>query len=208
MLTLSSYLKNARIKKKISREKLGEITKIKTEFIDYIESSMWDKLPEKPVVTGFVKSIASTLGVNTNQAVALLRRDFPDRKLKINPSPELPDRFSWSPKLTFLAGIITVIIIVLGYLIFQYINFISPPKLVIADPEENQVIKERIVSVAGVTDSNATLIINNQPVVVNTDGSFKTEIEISKDTGEIEIKAKSRAGKETIVKRRILVEIK
>ena len=75
MKTIGESIKSARTRKKISRAKLEEETKIKKEFIEAIESEEWSNLPEYPVVRGFVRSIAQTLKVDTRKMLALLRRD-------------------------------------------------------------------------------------------------------------------------------------
>jgi cytoskeletal protein RodZ len=57
MNSIGKILKNARIKKKLSLSSLSDKTKIKRDFLDAIEKEEWEKLPEFPVVLGFVKSI-------------------------------------------------------------------------------------------------------------------------------------------------------
>jgi cytoskeletal protein RodZ len=205
--TIGEALKAARTKKRFSLAKLEKATKIKKEFIEAIEKESWEKLPEYPVVVGFVKNIAKTLKFNQRQATALLRRDYPPKSLRINPKPDVSDKFSWSPRLTFLAGVIAVSIIVFAYLGFQYVSFISPPELQIESPRNEQIVHEEILSVTGTTDPEATVKVNNQPVLVDEDGSFVAEIEIFEGTVEVEIVAKSRSGKETVVRRKIIPEL-
>ncbi len=207
MKTIGKFLKDARVKKKYSRARVAEITKIKTPFIEAIEKEDWKNLPEFPVILGFVKSIAGVLKLDKRQATALLRRDYPPRVLPVNPKPDVSSRFSWSPKLTFLVGLALVLVVIFGYLAVQYFHFISPPKLSVESPKEGEVIRQRSVSVFGRVDSEATLKINNQPVLVEEDGSFRAEIEIFEETEEIVVKAISRSGKETIVRRKIRPEL-
>ncbi len=207
MKTVGEYLKQARVKKRFSQEKIAEETKIKEEFISSIEREDWEALPEFPVVVGFVKGIVKVLKINERQAVALLRRDYPPKVLPVNPKPDVSRTFTWTPRLTFVAGIVVIALIVLGYLGFQYSSFINPPKLVIYRPHEEEVIKERKLMVIGETDPDATLKVNNQPVLIEEDGRFEVEIEIFEGTEEIIIKSVSRSGKETIVQRKIKPEL-
>lgn len=207
MKTVGEYLKQARVKKRFSQEKIAEETKIKEEFISSIEREDWEALPEFPVVVGFVKGIVKVLNINERQAVALLRRDYPPKVLPVNPKPDVSRTFTWTPRLTFVAGIVVIALIVLGYLGFQYSSFINPPKLAIYRPHEEEVIKERKLMVIGETDPDATLKVNNQPVLIEEDGRFEVEIEIFEGTEEIIIKSVSRSGKETIVQRKIKPEL-
>lgn len=207
MKTIGESIKSARTRKKISRAKLEEETKIKKEFIEAIESEEWSNLPEYPVVRGFVRSIAQTLKVDTRKMLALLRRDYPPKKLRVNPKPDVSDKFKWSPKLTFIAGVVFVFVLVFGYVGFQYYKFTSPPSLEVYKPIEGEIVKGRRLVVTGQTNPQVVLKVNNQPVLVSEDGDFKTEIEIFEGTEEVIIKAISRSGKETVVQRKIVTKL-
>lgn len=211
MKPIGKIIKEERKKKNISLDELSQKTKIKKDFIKAIEKENWKLLPEFPVVLGFVKNISDTLGIGSERAAALLKRDFPPKEKdieRINPKPDVAKEFIWSPKLTFILGIILVTLALFCYLIFQYIKFVSPPKLTIQEPSESQVVTQEDVTVKGSTDLEATITVNNQPVIVDENGNFETEIEVAENTKEVRITARSRAGKETIIKRNIDVKLK
>lgn len=208
MKTIGKTLKLARQKKKLTLSDLEKITKIKSSFIESIEKENWKGLPEYPVVVGFVKSLARSLKINQKKAVALLRRDYPPQSLNLNPKPDVSDKFVWSPRLTFILGTTVTFLVIVSYLVFQYINFISPPKLDVFVPSEGQVFSESEVRVEGVTDSQATITVNNQPALVDEEGKFEVEIDINQTSSTIEVVAKSRAGKETVVRRSIVPELR
>ncbi len=207
MKTIGKVLQEQRVKKKFSRDKLESKTKIKKEFIVSIEKEEWEKLPDYPVVSGFVKSIAGTLNFNQKQAMALLRRDYPPKALPINPKPDVGKRLSWSPRTTFVTGIILITIIFIGYLGFQYIGFISPPTLTLTKPQDGQTITQPLLIVEGTSNPQAVVTVNNQPVIVEEDGKFITEVESFEGIKVIEVKAVSRSGKETVLTRRIVPEL-
>ncbi len=208
MKTIGDYLKEARIKKGLSVTEIGEITKIKKSFIEAIEKNKWTSLPDFAAVVGFVKSIAQTLELDEKQAVAFLKRDYPPKKTASFPKLEIREKFTWNPRLTFLLGISLVSILVLGYMIFQYKKFSSPPFLQIESPKEGEVIQQTPVTVRGKVDANATLWINNQPGLVEENGDFSVDIEVGSDTKEIVVVARSRSGKETVIRRTIKPELK
>jgi len=205
MKTIGQVLENARKEKKISLQELEETTKIKESFIESIEKEKWDDLPPFPTVLGFVKSISSALGIDEKMAVAVFKRDYPPKKLSINPKPDLSEKPSWNPKLAFILGISFVIILILGYLGFQYKRFVSPPTLSVQSPVEGQVVNMGSVLVFGSTDTDAKITVNNQPVLVGDDGKFTVNIEVSAETKEITVTAQSRSGKVTTVSRKIEV---
>jgi len=207
MNTIGSLLKLARVKKRFSLARLESETKIKKDFIKAVEQEDWQVLPDYPVVVGFVKNIANYLGLKETSAVALLRRDYPPQKLSINPKPDVSKQFVWSPKLTFFVGVGIVIAVILGYLGFQYAGFISPPPLNLSQPQEGQVVGSTSLTVSGKTNPEATVKANNQPILVNEDGTFTAEVEIFKGTSEIVVSATSRSGKQTTLRRNIKPEL-
>jgi len=207
MKTAGNLIRETRLKLNLSRSELGNLTRIKTNFIKAIEESDWNSLPELPVVIGFVKSISHFLDIDDNLAVALLKREYKPSKdfVKIK-EPKFKRKLIWGPRLTFLAGILIVIFVVIGYLGLQYKKFNSPPSLVLNTPQEGQVINNDKIKVSGSTDPDATVEINNQPVIVEENGNFEEDINVSAQTTQIKVVARSRSGKTTSISRTIKVE--
>jgi len=203
MNTIGKFLKDSRVAKRYSLKKLESGTKIKKEFIENIESEKWQGLPDFTIVAGFVKNIASYLKVDKRTAFALLKRDYPPQTLLINPKPEINNRFTWTPKLTFLAGVLIVLLAIIGYLGFQYMKFTTPPPLEVLEPKEGEIVDANEVDVSGKTDPDAVVRVNNQLVLITQDGKFTAKIEIFEGTTNIVIKALSRSGKETTITRTI-----
>jgi cytoskeletal protein RodZ len=206
MRTIGNVLRNARVEKKVSLDKLERRTKIKRAFLQAIENEDWNNLPDYSVVVGFVKSIASSLSLEENKISAILRRDYPPKTVSVNPKPDVSKKFVWSPRLTFLLGVIVVIVFIASYLSYQYLRFVSPPSLDVRLPVESQQVTQDTVKVEGVTDTDSTITVNNQPAIVDEDGNFSVDLAVSKDTTKITIIAKSRSGKETAVVRKVKVE--
>lgn len=105
MITIGKFLHAERVLRKISLEAVERKTKIKSEFVEALEDENWSKLPEFPVVLGFVKNIAKTYDIDVNKAVALLRRDYPPKIVSVDPKPPALKRFVWGPKTTLIAVI-------------------------------------------------------------------------------------------------------
>lgn len=208
MKTVGKFLKEARLKKKYSLAFLEGKTKIKKEFIAAIEDEDWRALPEFPVISGFVKSLASYLKLETKFIGALLKRDYPPKALAISPKPDVTETMFWTPKHTFFVGIAVILVLVVGYLGLEYYQFLSPPHLEILEPKEGAVVKTREVIVSGKTDPDAVLVISNQPVLLEEDGKFVAKIEIFEKTESIVVSAKARSGKETVITRKIRPELK
>lgn len=197
MNTIGKILKDARESKNITLIDLENTTKIKKDFISKIEKEDWNNLPEFPVVSGFVKNIANSLDLSVDNVNATLRRDYPPKKLRINPKPDINNKFTWSPKLTFAIGVSVLVLVVLGYLGLQYKKFITPPELTVNSPKQNEIITQNKIKVSGKTTTDVSLTVNNQPITLDQDGAFITIIEITKETKNLVFKATSRSGKVT-----------
>ncbi len=206
MRTIGEILKSARVTKKISLSDMESKTKIKKDFIKALEEEDWKSLPPFPTILGFVKSIASVLNQDEVKTIAVLKRDYTPVKETQMPKPDVQNKFSWSPKFTFILGAAVVLIAVLGYLIFQYVRFLSPPYLKVESPTNGELVEGIYVVVSGTTDVDSKIVVNSQPVLVDENGKFIIGLEIAPGTKEIEVKASGRSGKETIIKRQINVK--
>lgn len=199
-------MKEERIKKKLTLKQLASETKIKKGFLSSIEKGIWDDLPEYPTTLGFVKTIAKSLSLPEDNAVALLRRDYPIGKNEslLHPKPDIKLKLSLSPKIAAAFFSTILILGLIAYLTYQYILYVSPPKLFINIPLEDQEIVVGDVEISGRTEPDVTLSVNKQRILVNEDGEFLGKIEISENTKDIVFVARSRYGKETVVVRRIV----
>ena len=209
MRTVGLYLKEARLKKKLSLKQMEKETKIKKDFINSIEKGEWSSLPEYFVTLGFVKTLAKYLNVSEENATAIFRRDYPTdaRNLFVNPKPDLKVRSFMNPKVFMVVASVFIGILFLGYLAYQYYLYISPPKLVVFSPTENQEVYENELSVIGKTQDDATLKVNNQQVLVTESGDFVDKIEVDENTKQVVFIARSRYGKETVVIRKIVPKL-
>lgn len=203
MKKISQILRDARIEKKYSLQEVEEITKIKHSFIKAIEKGDWRSLPPFPTVLGFVKSLSAVLDINEKTAVAVLKRDYPPGESNINPKPDISSKKIWSPRFAFILGTGLIVISVLGYLGFQYKKFTSPPKVEVLSPIDGQIVSGSSVLVFGSTDADVKITVDNQPVLVDKDGKFSVNINISSSTDKIIIKGVSRSGKDTSIERKI-----
>lgn len=205
MKTAGQLIRETRLKKNLSRNELGEMTHIRTSFITAIEESKWNSLPDLSIVTGFVKSISHFLDIDDNLSIALLKREYKLPQLVKEKSQKYGKTFVWGPRLTFLLSIVIIIAIVVGYLGLQYKKFNSPPKLTVDQPVAGQKVQEGVLTVIGSTDQDATVEINNQPIVIESNGNFVAQIQVNENTTQIKVVAKSRSGKETVLSRTISV---
>ncbi|HVZ58557.1 MAG TPA: helix-turn-helix domain-containing protein [Patescibacteria group bacterium] len=210
MIRIGQKLKETRLAKGLSLEDVARATRIKTTFLTAIEKGEYHKLPSSSYALGFVQNYAEFLGLPKRETLALFRRDFDEEKTyKVLPSgfvqDERLDRKRFKIQQAFLI-VIVVLILLGGFLIYQYrAAFMSPPLTVIS-PKENSIISATDVLISGRTDPNATLTINGEPVAVNDDGSFSKTITLFPGKTAIAVRAINTFGKEAQVTRDIDVK--
>lgn len=210
MKRVGDLIRQTRRLRGLSYKDVEELTHIRASFVEAIENSQWNKLPEENIVLGFIKSITHFLDIDERHAVALFRREYPaskvkTEKLKVKNDSILNRRFILGPRVTFLTLVSLIVLVVIVYLGFQYGRFNAPPMLVLDSPVDAQTVISSNLEVSGKTDSDATVIVNNQSAITDTDGNFKTIIEVTEETKEVIVEVKNRAGKTTTISRTITV---
>lgn len=196
MRSAGTILKEAREAKKKTLSQVARKTRIKEKFLSALEDSDWGKLPNFTVAQGFARVYAQNVEANPSLVAALLRRDFPQsqgvsytREIALYPSS------LWTPKTTIFATILLSLAFLGFYLGRQYFQFSAPPPLSVSVSES-----ESAVGVTGKTSPSATVDVNGRPVLVESDGSFRTEVE-RQDliNSAVLVQATSRTGKKSTV---------
>ncbi len=199
MRKISEMLQDARIEKNLSIADVVKAIRVKKEFLIAIENGYYHELPSESYALGFVKNYASFVGIDKVKAAALFRREYEGQQTKLIPTFKSQDKkirrkLFFSPRsLLIFIGILLVI----GYILYQYSSFLFGPKLQVAKPTDNQVVNENIVEVEGTTDPYASILVNNDEVYVKLDGTFKKTLYLFEGNRQITVVAKSRNGKET-----------
>lgn len=199
MRMISEILTDARLEKGFTIENVVKATKIKKEFLIAIEDGRYFDLPSESYALGFIKNYASHVGVDRNKAAALFRREYEGVQGKVLPTFKSKDRKL--AKKIFITPrnliISLVVIVIFGYIAFQYGSFFLGPKLEVLTPKENTIVRNNIVEVTGKTDPYATVLINNEESYVQLDGTFKKTLYLFEGQRQITIDSKNRNGKNT-----------
>lgn len=209
MIRVGQRLKEVRLSKNLTLEQVSQATKIKTAFLDAIEKGEYQKLPSSAYAQGFIRNYAQYLELPKREVLAFFRREFDEAEFyKV-----LPDGFSQKESFpTFriklhqsvAIGVISLILLC-GYLVYQYrFAFINPP-LEVYTPQDDIQITSRSIVVSGKTDPNATVYVNNEPAFLSENGEFKKQIDLFPGKSLIQIKAVNRFGKETKSERKVFI---
>lgn len=204
MIKAGIKLKEKRLEKGLSLEDVSKNTKIKQEFLEFIENGAYEKLPSVSYAQGFVRNYAKFLNLNEKEIMAIFRREFEGEKLyRVLPKGfEQEDEFPIS-RLKIRRSALFIILsflIFLGYIFFQYRYAIINPPLTITSPKNLSVTSSSQIKVIGKTDSNATVYVNLDAVSVDESGNFQKVIFVFPGKTTITIKAVNKFLKETTKK--------
>ena len=209
MIRAGQKLKEQRLTKGLTIDQVSKETKIKASYISAIEKGEYQKLPASTYIIGFVRNYAKYLGLNEQEILALFRREFDEEKtFKILPEGLVKEDFPLHRlRVADTAKIIILLVIILlGYILFQYRHAIISPPLEVLAPTEGAVISSRTITVSGKTDPNATVFVNNDNVSLDSDGNFKKSINVFSGKIIVRVKAINYFGKEKIIERHIEVK--
>jgi len=207
--TLMEILKSSRRKKGLTLEEAEAETKVRVKYLEALEEGRFDILPSNVYALGFLAKYAEFLEIDKEP---LLDQFKAERGQSEDISKLVPERrikesfFSITPRLIIVLIIILILAGIIGYIIYSVRSFTSPPNLQISSPSSEQVIKEDKVEIVGKTDEGATLMINNQTVLIDDRGNFHQQVKLNPGLNTFEVKATNRLKKETVKQVKILAE--
>jgi cytoskeletal protein RodZ len=207
--TVGELLKLEREKRRISRSQLAQEIRVKENFIHALEENRFEDLPAAVFVKGYIKAYARILNFDPDPMLALLRRDFKESaKGKLVPQEFLKPVFkssSLSSVRFVLFGGVGIFLVLFTYIAIRWYSFISPPKVTIIAPTENEVVSPQ-VTVEGLTEPETQVLVNSQIVPVRADGSFESNITLPNEgMSTITIEAIDRQEKKNIEQRTVFV---
>lgn len=208
MIKVGQKLYEERMRQGLSLEEVSKATKIRMSFLLALEKGDYNVLPSRAYIQGFVKNYASYLGIPQKEIMPLFRREFNERDY----NPVLPEGFARKEHINIRrvrlgAGIFSALVllgIIIVYIVFQYrYAFINPP-LSIDSPTEGGAYTTSVI-VAGNTDPNASLYVQDTLVPVDKNGDFKKTISAFPGAETVIIKSQNRFGRQTEIQRHIVV---
>ena len=210
MRTVGQLLKETREAKLITLDEVEKATKIRQELLEALEEDDYSKLPPATFVQGFIKNYAKFLKVDSEKFLAIFRREFQESAdslvMEAFSAPQKGRRLKITPSQLITSSVVLVVMAFFTYLWIQYHGLVGAPRLVVNTPQDQSVIDNPLVTVAGMVDPEATLTINNQPIGLSDKGEFKAEIKLTGATGKITIVATSKFGQKTVVDKTVYLK--
>lgn len=206
-LTLGEKIRKLRNDKRISLNEVSRVTRIQIGYLESLENGEYDKLPADVYVKGFLRSYAEFLGVDDQVFIKLYEKERGiKRNLKKSKDPEKKKKiepinissFVFTPKKITITLSVILVFFGLVYLYREIGSFSEAPRLSIISPETNSEIDGNSIFVEGITEKDARLFINDQPILVNDDGKFRENITMQPGVNVINVKSVNKFDKEAV----------
>ena len=211
--TIGYRLIKTRQSKNLKLERIAKELNIKEKYLKALEEEKYSDLPSGLYGKTYLKKYAYYLGLDHKK----LEKIFEENNKYKNAYQNKKEKF-FSQQVVQKQNLlifpkiiknIIIAIVALGCLLYlgYYIkNVISPPFLIIIQPEENITIDRNFVNVIGQTDQHADITINGEMVATDINGSFSKKINLKKGINNIVIVAKKKYSKTNTVEKQILAE--
>jgi cytoskeletal protein RodZ len=210
MKTIGQILQEKRIAQKITLEQVSTQTKIRQDILMALEQDDFQKLSSPAAIKGFLKTYAEFLGFSPQQTLAIFRRDFDKKeKKKVIPqgmlNPIDKGGFNWTPKTTLFLVVAIFVLGLAGWLIYQYLSLTRPPFLKIIQPNDKQTFTQETIEVFGQADSDALVTINQETVLLTSQGEFHHQLNLFPGENNLVVEATSKLGKKTKMERTVFL---
>lgn len=199
MFRTADLLKKTRLEKGLKLEDISKKLKIPLKHLLAIEEEDTKSFPQEPYCSLIVKDYAQLIGLDGQEIIRLFHRDFAVKK---KPKSKNKKFFNVTPQLTFTLLTIICLCIFGSYLILEYVKFNRPPQITVNWPSSTDT-NQSVLQIWGTTDSESTVRINQDLVIVDVSGEFNKKIDLSPGENKISIESKSPAGKSTLVEKTI-----
>lgn len=209
--TIGEILVEKRHGHRLPIDELARRSKIKVKYLLALEENRFEELPAASFVKGYIRAYGRIFNFDVKSLIAMLRRDYKESpKGKLVPRefirPILKKRQLWTPIRMVAASLVGVFVVLLAYVGLQWYNLNKPPSLEVISPTEDEFVSSQVV-IEGKTTPEAVVVVNAQPVALQPDGSFSTQIYFPREgIATVTVEATDRRGKTSAVQRTVYVK--
>lgn len=208
--TLGEKLRTLRRGQAVSLDMMERDTHIQRRYLEALERGRYEALPEPMYARNFIRAYARVLGADETYLLELYE-DECGRCDLVGPMQTPRQKVKgarlaiWNRYVKF-GLIVFAVIVIIGYFGHQVSEVLAPPEIVLLTPEDRSLTHEAVVTVSGIVDGEATVYVNNQPVVVNADASFSVDVDLQEGLNVILVEAERRYSRTARVERYIVFD--
>ncbi|MCU0678828.1 MAG: helix-turn-helix domain-containing protein [Planctomycetes bacterium] len=204
-------LKRVREEKKLSREEIAAKLQISPRYLWALEEGRFKDLPEGIYGKKFLLEYARHLGINGTEWLSVLPHSRPSERNEKQPELFSVQKhharyFFTLPKIAKNALIVCAILACLGYLSLCFMRVTSPPVLNVDSPADSLIVSGNSLDISGQAEPEAKITINGEPVLADTAGSFRKNINLKTGLNTIVITAQKPYSRKNTIARQVMVK--
>jgi cytoskeletal protein RodZ len=209
--TVSEQLRSARQAKNLKLKEVSKKLNIGEKYLTALEKGEYEKLPHGVYGKNFLREYAVFLGLDYKKLALDFEAEInilePKRQKEIFSKQVIKKRYLLAmPKIIRNILISLIILICFIYLGYRINKIISPPLLIIDNPELNLITDQTSILVSGKTETEANLIINGETALSDKSGNFSKLISLKNGLNIITITANKKYGRNNTIIRQVLVK--
>ena len=205
-LKLSELLSKRRKELDLSLEDIERNTHIRRKYLKLLENGDYANLSNDVYSRGYVKNYADYLGFDTKEILKLYSKE----RFEYDSSLGLKNKsrnsrglkpidsqtYTITPKTILFALTSIFVLIMVGYVSWQFSQLSSPPVIRLANQEKSSTDNSYVI-ISGEADSGSDVFINDSPILSAPDGSFSDRVMLVNGSNQIKISARNKFGKES-----------
>ena len=210
-MTLGASLKSLRKRQGISLDMVALQTRIQRKYLEALEADRHQHLPDPIYTRHLLGLFVEALHGNVDYYLSPYMEECgscPSVHTAMRlPMQRIRTRLlrEWR-SMALRAGIAAAAILVVGYMGTQLYRMAEPPALLVDAPFEDMQTTGTSVEVAGQTEQEVQISVNGKTVPTDLTGRFSTRLTLSRGLNIIEIEAKKKYGRPTVVRRSVFLE--
>lgn len=208
--SIGEVLRAARESRGETPEDVERLTHVGKKFVLALENSNFGALPEPVYTKKFVKVLAKHFGLDPDAATESLLResavvvDIPAGSRPVN---FVEGRGLVAAPLLFKSIALGLVFLgIIGYFAYSVHSILKPPTVTLYSPHDDQVFPNNRVVIEGLTEPEVNLSVNGEPILIETDGSFKDVLYLPPGVSSLRIAAKKRHSNEREILLKVVVE--
>lgn len=179
---LPEIIFSERQKAKLAIEELSIKTGIALKYLEALEKGYYHLLPGEVYARQFIKKLAEVFHLNEKRLIGLWHKEksvqlplLPNSKQKSSALTNI-----WlTPVLIKKSALALILLALFGYLAWEIKNIFTPPELIILSPFSQTITLENSVEIKGQTEPESRLLINQQPILLETNGYFSQIVDLT-----------------------------
>lgn len=203
-----------------SREALGltpkeveKETRVASKYIIALEEHAFSKLPETIYAKNFVRALSRFYKLDQDIMVDALMREMIAVTGTETSNDSLIERlqaknFVATPTV-FKIGILGIAFLALvSYFAFSVHSILRAPTLIVHSPRDSQVFGIHRIVLEGTTDPEVELTVNQEAILIESDGTFKEILNLPEGVSILRVAAKKRHSKAREIYIKVMIDPK